>query len=89
MAFDLESIAVLLDRHHQRATYGAVADLLGAPARSLMSDTPKRRLYSWIVAAQTGKPTKYPASAIHPELLEHEEVLSTAAELGDWVRSRD
>ncbi len=88
MAFDLESIATLLDRHHQRATYAAVADLLGVPARSLMSEAPKRRLYSWVVNAQTKKPTRYPASAVHPDLFENATVLTTAIELGNWIRSK-
>ncbi len=87
MAFDVESIAILLDRHYQRATYAAVADLLGVPARSLMSDAPKRKLYSRVVSAGTGEPTKYPKSAVHPALFENDKVLSTATELGDWIRS--
>jgi hypothetical protein len=88
VAFDVEGVAKLLDLHHQRATYGAVAEYLGQPARSLMADVPKRRLYSWIVSAQTGEPTKYPASAIHPDLFENDAVLSSGGELGDWIRSR-
>ena len=54
----------------------------------LMSDVPKKRLFRWIVSTQTGTPTRYPASAIHPSLLENDDVLSTAAELGDWIRNR-
>lgn len=88
MAFDLDGIVQLLDRHHQRATYGAVADLLGVPARSLMSDVPKRKLYSWVVSAQTFQPTRYPPSAIHADLQENDEVLSTSLALAEWIRTR-
>jgi len=87
MAFDVEWIATLLDKHHQRATYGAVAKYLSQPHRSLMTEFPKQPLFSWIVSAETGEPTNYPARAIHPDLHENGLILSTEEELREWIRS--
>ena len=42
----LEDIVDQLDRHHQRATYGAVAGRLGRAARSLMQGRSPSRRYS-------------------------------------------
>ena len=64
----LEDIVDRLDRHHQRATHGAVAAHLGRVARSLMQGKVPSRRYSWIVAKKTGEPTGYPPEQVHPAL---------------------
>jgi hypothetical protein len=82
----LDLILDMLDRFHQRATYAAVADLLGTPHRSLMQDSPKNKRHSWIVAKSSGLPTGYPRSAIHPELKSRPRILDTTADLVAWLR---
>jgi hypothetical protein len=85
--FSVEAIAEVLEKYRQRATYGAVAGLLGVPTRSLMRDYAKSPRYSWIVNQKTGLPTDYGASQIHPELASRDEILCTEAELVAWLRS--
>jgi len=85
--FSVEGIASILQQHKQRATYGAVAGMLGLPTRSLMQGYAKGPLFSWIVNQKTGLPTDYTPSQIDPDLRLHERVLSTATELVEWLRS--
>jgi len=68
-SFGLEEIISALSVRKQRATYGAVADLLGLPARSLMTGRQKSPKNSWIVAAHTGAPTGYEETEIDPDCL--------------------
>lgn len=60
----------------QRATYGAVAAVLGRPAWFLMRGRPRDPLHSWVVNAGTGLPTGYADDAVHPDLLAHSRVVS-------------
>lgn len=85
--FSVDAIAEVLERHKQRATYGAVAELLSVPTRSLMKDYSKNSRFSWIVNQKTGLPTGYHSSQIHPDLLAREDILSTEADLVRWLRS--
>jgi hypothetical protein len=69
----LENIVARLDAGRQRATYGAVAHLVGVLPRGLMSRRPKSYKHSWVVAATTGQdsrrgwPTGYSTNQIHPD----------------------
>lgn len=69
----LEGIVVRLNERQRRATYGAVAELVGVLPRGLMSGRPKDFRNSWIVAASNGQesrrgwPTGYSKNQIHPE----------------------
>jgi len=55
---DLDTIATWLYSRERRATYGAVAGILGKTARELMSGHPPRNhKYSWIVALTTRSET--------------------------------
>ena len=85
--FSVEAIAETLEKHRQRATYGAVAGLLGVPTRSLMSDYSKNARFSWIVSKESGLPTNYRESQMHPELRAREKILSSEKELAEWLRS--
>jgi len=85
----LDSIIDLLDRHHQRATYGAVAALVGTNAQSLMQGRERTPRNSWVVNQKTGLPTNYPESSIHPSLLERGGVLSSDRDLSEWLNDRD
>jgi alkylated DNA nucleotide flippase Atl1 len=65
-----------------RATYGAVASVLGVPARSIGGVLGARRAEaSWIVNADTGLPTDYDQTDWHPDLLSNPTVIRTGQEL--------
>lgn len=81
----LDVILDALDRHHQRASYGAVAGVLGTTARSVLQGRPKNKRHSWVVNQETGQPTGYHDFLIHPALEERAEVLSSAEELARWL----
>jgi len=69
---DLDEIVTKLDERKQRATYGAVAGIVGGLPRGLMSGRPKNHKYSWVVAKtgpKRGWPTDYTRAQIHPECL--------------------
>ena len=92
----LDGIVHQLDAHKQRATYGAVAELVGVLARGLMSGRPKTPRYSWVVAAtsgsewQRGFPTGYSVNQIHPDCYRqicegNDNVIDSADLLRDWL----
>jgi len=93
VAWTLPKMAALLDRHHQRATYGAVAGILGVLPRGVMSGRPKSPAFSWIVAAtgpDRGRPTGYSDHQIHPECLRQFRenrgcVIDRPEELRNWL----
>jgi hypothetical protein len=87
--YNLESIVDLLGRKYQRATYGAVADLLGVPAQSLMQGLPMSPRYSWIVNSKTLLPTDYPKDQIHPVLHARTNVLTDHGALGAWLTENE
>ena len=66
---DLEYIVRQLDSRKQRATYGAVAGIVGGLARGLMNGRAKTHEYSWVVAKSNGRPTGYTNGQIHPDCL--------------------
>ena len=75
----------LLSKYHQRATYGAVAGLLGKVPRSLMQGLPRDWRHSWVVNKDTGLPSEYPAGKIHPAIQERVEILDTEEALESWL----
>ena len=92
----LDGIVHQLDAHKQRATYGAVAELVGVLARGLMSGRPKTPRYSWVVAATSGSesrrgfPTGYSINEIHPDCYRqicegNHNVIDSADLLRDWL----
>ncbi|HLM66062.1 MAG TPA: hypothetical protein VK358_00980 [Longimicrobium sp.] len=86
--FSLQQILAELQRHRQRATYGAVGGLIGIPARSVMSGHPKDPLHSWVVRKSNGQPTGYLPVEKDPALTTRPEVISTADELRAWLEAR-
>ncbi len=86
-AHQLEDILTALGTHHQRATYSAVAALVGTTPRLLMRGMPRAPDNSWIVSKSTGKPTGYAQSDVHPQLTAVETVLTTANDLDTWLNS--
>ena len=85
----LDDIIAALNEHQQRATYSAVAALVGESPRLLMHKRPRAQENSWIVSKATGRPTGYMDTDIHPQLTENETVLSTREELVAWLADRE
>jgi hypothetical protein len=83
----LDDILSALNRHRQRATYSAVAALVGDTPRLLMRGRPREPNNSWVVAKDTGRPTGYADADVHPELTANEKVLVTREELAAWLGS--
>lgn len=84
-AHTLESIANALAAARQRATYGAVAGLLGRPSAFLMQGVPRTPLFSWIVNAKTLMPTGYSEEQIASELTSSTKVIRTASALEEFL----
>jgi hypothetical protein len=93
MIWTLTSIAQRLNDGRQRASYGAVAGLLGVLPRGLMNGQLKSHSLSWIVAAsgpQRGSPTGYTVGQTHPECLRQIEsrldnVIESPERLRHWL----
>jgi hypothetical protein len=81
----LESVIAALDRHHQRATYGAVGGVVGLPARSLMFGRPKCAPNSWVVSAKKRLPSGYEETDQHMDLFERKHVIGSANEPAAWL----
>lgn len=81
----LNQILNALDHKHQRATYGAVAAVLGAAPRTLMKGRERDWRHSWIVSRKNGQPTGYEAEQVHPSLADSERVIETREELEKWL----
>src|SRR5258708_4879624 len=75
IVLDLDAVVAQLDKRKRRATYGAVAGLVGGLPRGLMAGRPKNHFYSWVVAktsggeSRRGWPTGYSSEQIHPDCL--------------------
>jgi hypothetical protein len=70
MAFELHEIVRFLNHEKVRATYGAVAELVGGIPQSIGARLGSRRAEaSWIVNAGSGMPTGYQIQERHPALL--------------------
>jgi hypothetical protein len=83
----LDDILDALDRAHQRATYGAVAAILGLSPRVLMKGRERDLRHSWVVSRKNGEPTGYAPEQLHPDLHEHGTIFETRAELLAWLES--
>jgi hypothetical protein len=82
----LEEILEALDRHHQRATYGAVAEILGRDPRSLFSGYVRSPRTAWVVNKSTGLPTGTKEDDYPPALLQNKHVINASSELREWLR---
>jgi hypothetical protein len=87
--YDLDGVIAALNAHHQRATYSAVAALLGQTPRLLMHGHPRAQENSWIVSKSTGRPTGYADPDVHPQLTANDAGLTTREELASWLASRE
>ncbi|MBC8373659.1 MAG: hypothetical protein ISS69_10175 [Phycisphaerae bacterium] len=83
---NLIEIVTLLNTHHQRATYGAVGDVVGLPAQSVGQQLgPRNHLNSWVVNARRGLPTGYAQNEMHPNLLDNAQILASGEDLQAWI----
>ena len=73
-----------LERHTQRATYGAVAGLIGLAARSVMQGQVKGPRNSWVVSSETHLPTGYTEEQRHPLLEAKASVIRSTEKLAAW-----
>ncbi len=81
----LNQILEALQRHEQRATYGAVGAVLGVPARFVMNNRPRNWLHSWVVRKRDSQPTGYLDVEKHPSLTQRSAVLDTGDALREWL----
>jgi len=81
----IDQILDALDRAHQRATYGAVAALLGTSPRTLMQGRGRDQRHSWVVSRKSGEPTGYSPDQIHPDLRANPEIFETKEDLARWL----
>jgi hypothetical protein len=87
--YSLDRIVDLLNARHQRATYGAVAAVVGRMPRSLMQGRKRDRRHSWIVNQKTGMPTDYHDVMVHPAIEERDEILETSEQLLAWLANQE
>jgi hypothetical protein len=74
----LSEILQFLNHEQVRATYGAVAEMLGVIPRSMGARLgPRHAEASWIVSAATGLPTHYGKHEVHPALLRKREIITS------------
>lgn len=83
----LDQILELLNRHHQRATYGAVGAVVDRPPFYLMGGRQRIPWHSWVVSKRTGLPTGFEPHQMHTKLTERTRVLRSGAELAEWLRA--
>lgn len=85
---NMDQILDRLNQARQRATYGAVAAVVGSAPRTLMTGRERDLRHSWIVSRKSGQPTGYEADQVHPDLLRSERVLETREDLERWLAAQ-
>ena len=81
----LDEILEVLERHHQRATFGAVAAILGCEPRSLFNGYVRSPKTAWVVSKATGLPTGTNKADYPPRLLENKLIIDRPDELREWL----
>jgi hypothetical protein len=84
-AYTLDEVLDRLDRHRQRATYGAVGEVVRRPPFYLMSGRPRDFRHSGVVRKESGLPTGYGPEHMHPDLRARDEILRSGEELAHWL----
>ena len=81
-AATLDEILAFLNDEQVRATYGAVAEVLGVIPRSMGARLgTKRPEASWIVSAADGLPTDYSQAETHQDLFRRNEIIGSGSRL--------
>lgn len=79
---ELRGILEFLERREIRATYQAVGEAIGVSARGVGAMLGERNpRASWVVSADTGKPTGYEPEQEHPALYNNPQIIRTGADL--------
>jgi alkylated DNA nucleotide flippase Atl1 len=78
------NLVAALAKHSQKATYAAVAGVVGLPARTVMNALLKDPQGEWVVAKQSHQPTGYSTNQLRPQLKSNSLVISSAAALTSW-----
>ena len=86
-AHTLDSIVEQLDKYQQRATYGAVARLLGRPPRGLMQGRSRSQRDCWIVSGSDGMPTGYEPEQLAAGIKSRERILRSPEDLLAWLEN--
>lgn len=89
----IQEILDFLNDRQLRATYSAVAEIVGGSARSVGNRLGARRPEaSWVVSAGDGLPSGYSPEQYHPALWQDEAVITSGAvleqRLKEWRASR-
>ena len=87
MQMNLDELVDCLEKHGRRATYGAVGEIVGLPARSVMHGRLKMAKNSWVVAKRGGKPSGYDFEQLDPRLASSPQPFSTSQEVLTWIKS--
>jgi alkylated DNA nucleotide flippase Atl1 len=78
------NLVAALAKHSQKATYTAVAGVVGLPARTVMNALLKDPQGEWVVAKVSHQPTGYTTNQLHPQLKANSSVISSAVVLASW-----
>ena len=81
----MDQLIDVLANARQRATYGAVAAILGRAPRTLMKGRDRDMRHSWVVSSKNGEPTGYDSALLHPELKRSERIIESREELEKWL----
>ena len=81
----LDEVLEILELQRQRATYEAVAGVVGSTPQNVMRGRPGTPRNSWVVNKETHMPTGYSTEEKHPDLEAHNEVIDTADKLIKWL----
>ena len=84
----MNQIIDALGASRQRATYGAVAAVVGRAPRTLMKGRERDARHSWVVNRRTGEPTGYDAALLHADLKANEHIIGTRDELEKWLAAQ-
>ena len=89
-AVTVETVLAYLNREQIRATYAAVAAVVGiCPPAMVRALGDRRPEASWVVNAVLGMPTGYKPHQIHPELLRRPEIIMSSQELSERMKEGD
>jgi len=80
----LAQLVAALAKNTQKATYTAVAGLVGLPARTVMHALLKDPQGEWVVAKQSHQPTGYSTNQLRPQLKSNSSVIASTAVLASW-----
>lgn len=85
LAGDLDAILDQLNLRRQRATYGAIGEVVRRPPFYLMAGGPRDARHSWIVNQESGMPSGYEKDQLHPDLESRSDIIRSGDQLRHWL----